>query len=186
MVRSLNAKAHPHRAGPIGCSGQKRLFQSLCWHGFGATPIMQQGSLPLEQRTAETGSTTHRKRRPTPHKGALGKSPGPNQNGPFLECKPKSMSQWRQRMPQSLGNRRTKGQECASFPKRNWESPLLDHLTGRHVLLMPRHTPTELDPLGALVNNASSRPPLAWFWCHSHHAARILALGSLAFFIYVT
>ena len=38
--------------------------------------------------------------------------------------------------------------------------------------------PTELDPLGALVNNTSSTPPLAWFWCNSHHAARILALGA--------
>ena len=64
---------------------------------------MQQGSLPLEQQTAKTGSTAHHKRRPTPHKGALGKSSGPNQNGPFLECKPKSMSQRRQTMPQSLG-----------------------------------------------------------------------------------
>ena len=43
---------------------------------------------------------------------------------------------------------------------------------------MPRHTPTEPDPLGALVNNASPKPPLAWFWCHCHHAARILALGA--------
>ena len=25
------------------------------------------------------------------------------------------------------GNRRTKDQECASFPKKNWESPILDH-----------------------------------------------------------
>ena len=66
-------------------------LQSIRWHGLGATPIMHQGSLFFEQRTAETGSTTHHKRRPTPHTGALGKSSGPNQNGPFLECKPKSM-----------------------------------------------------------------------------------------------
>ena len=69
---------------------------------FGATPIMQQGSLPLEQRTANTGSTTHQEQCDKPL-GAFMMFSKRNQNGPFLECKFKRMSQWRQRMSQSLG-----------------------------------------------------------------------------------
>ena len=47
------------------------------------------------------GSRTHHRRGPTPHVGALRKSPGPNQIGPFLESSPKGQSQRRQRSPQS-------------------------------------------------------------------------------------
>ena len=77
-------------------------LQSLHWHGCGATPIIQQGSLPMEQRTANTGLTTHQEQCVKPL-GAFMMFSKRNQNGPFLECKPKSMSQRRQRMPQSLG-----------------------------------------------------------------------------------
>ena len=47
------------------------------------------------------GSRTHHREGPIPHLGALRKSPGPNQIGPFLECSHKGQSQRRQRSPQS-------------------------------------------------------------------------------------
>ena len=56
----------------------------------------------MEQRTANTGSTTHQEQCDKPL-GAFVTFSKRNQNGPFLECKPKRMSQRRQRMPQSLG-----------------------------------------------------------------------------------
>ena len=59
--------------------------------GFGVTPIIQQGSLPLEQRTASTGLTTHQEQCDKPL-GAFVTFSKRNQNGPFLECKPKYMS----------------------------------------------------------------------------------------------
>ena len=58
--------------------------------GFGATPIMQEGSLPLEQQTAKTGSTTHHKRRPTPTRAPLGSHQDPTKMVPFWSASPKA------------------------------------------------------------------------------------------------
>ena len=103
MTRSLNAKAHPHRAGPIGYSGQQRLFNASI--GMVLVPLASCSKDPcpwsngrprLDPRPTNSSVTTG-------PMGAFVMFSKRNQNGPFLECKSKCMSQWSQRMPQSLG-----------------------------------------------------------------------------------
>ena len=102
ITRSLNAKAHPLRAGPIGCSGQQHLFKASV--GLVLVP------LPSCSKDPCPWSNGRPRQVPRPTKSSVTSPMGAfvpfskrNQNGPFLECKPKSMSQRRQTMPQSLG-----------------------------------------------------------------------------------
>ena len=102
MAPSLNAKAHPHRARPIGCSGQQHLFNASIGMVLVPLPSCSKHPCPwsngrrrLDQRPTKSSVTSPM--------GAFVKFSKRNQNGPFLECKPKNMSQWRQRTSQSLG-----------------------------------------------------------------------------------
>ena len=102
ITRSLNSKAHPHRAGPIGCSGQQCLFNASV--GMVLVP------LPSCSKDPCPWSNGRRRLVPRPTKSSVTSPMGAfvmfskrNQNGSFLEFKSKCMSQWSQRMPQSLG-----------------------------------------------------------------------------------
>ena len=113
MDRSINSKAHPHRAGPIGCSGQQHIFKAsvgMVW-------------VPLPSCSKDPFSWSNGRSRPdqrpttrdgqSPTRAPLGSHQDPTNH--FLECKPKSMSQQRQTMPQSLRTGGTRARNVRPF-----------------------------------------------------------------------
>ena len=101
MARSLNAKAHPHRARPIGCSGQQRLFTASIGMVLVPLPSCSTDPCPWSNGRPRPDQRPTTRDGQSPTRAPLGSHQDPT--NPFLECKPKSMSQRRQRMSQSLG-----------------------------------------------------------------------------------
>ena len=124
IARSLNAKAHPHRARPIGCSGQQRLFNASVGMVLVPLPSCSKDPCPWSNgRPRLDGLPTTRDGQP-PTRAPLGRT---QPKWPLSGVQAQAHVPMEPEDVPITGNRRTKVQECASFPKRNWESPLLDH-----------------------------------------------------------